>query len=211
MLSLVQVDVALESCSWLDRKWLCLPSIQFELRTLGHDWHPWKCVLLIFSALTICVLLLQLLVDPSHSLALGSFWFRIVPFLRWFLLLSRDRFLVKFIIGRRFDSLLFPTSCGSFFFDPAFCSLATQNDSPFLVLVHWFTSLNSISFSVRSLIVDCAFAFDSLPLVLRFRPSSVQYCWALLVLLAWSKGKRPANHLWTVQEVKVLVTRWLAD
>jgi hypothetical protein len=59
------------------------------------------------------VLSLQLFVAPSRSLALGSFFLvldREVISLR-----SRDRFSMKFVIGRRFDSLLSLTSCGSFF------------------------------------------------------------------------------------------------
>jgi hypothetical protein len=44
-----------------------------------------------------------------------TFWFWIFPFVRWFQLLSCDPFSMKFVIGRRFDSLLSLTSCGLFF------------------------------------------------------------------------------------------------
>jgi hypothetical protein len=43
-------------------------------------------------------------------------------------------------------------------------------------------------------IVNPSHALGSLPRVIQFHPSSLQFCWAFLVLLVRSKGKRSANH-----------------
>ena len=53
MLCNVQVDVVLDVRSsrvrWLDREVTIGLSLRFQqLLTLGRDWHPWRCVLLIF-------------------------------------------------------------------------------------------------------------------------------------------------------------------
>ena len=88
-----------------------------------------------------------------------------------------------------------------------------RTTSPFLVLVHRFTSLNSILFSVRSSILVrrscvCIRIFSTHTWI----PSIFN---AILLGLACAsraeQRKRPSNHCKTVQEVKVLVTRWLAD
>lgn len=142
------------------------------------------------------ILLLRLIIRPFACPPLLSFWFRIVPIVIRFRLHSRDRFSARFVIDVRFDSLLSSTSVGIIRFELfsagrfALCPMVSPNfhlglgslvhDSPF-------------DFVLRP-IVDRSCALDSLPRVIRFGPSSLQFRWALLALLARSEGKRTANH-----------------
>jgi hypothetical protein len=168
MLSLVQVDVALESCSWLDRDKVALSSF-YSIQT-SHPW-TWLAPLEMrashFSVLMIHVLLLQSILGCSIAFASGSFHSEVI------------------FISTAITRSLFSEACN-------WTSIQFRNDLSILGLgssVH----VSLFDFVLHS-IIDCAFAFNSLPLVIRFRPSSMQYCWALLALLARSKGKRPANH-----------------
>ena len=83
MLCNVQVDVVLDARSsrvrWLDREVTIGLSLRFQLRTLGRDWHPWRCVLLILriiyflTGLFVCHCVIELLLKPlKHSLSIRS-------------------------------------------------------------------------------------------------------------------------------------------